>query len=191
MNGTPRVESPADELLMLEVQRGDPRKLAVLFERHHGSLFNFYVRLTGDRDASEDLVQDVFFRMLKYRHTYREGMQFTTWMYQIARNARSDYFRKRNHEVALDEERDWPAGGAVAPVANLEARQEAALLRRALVSLPQEKREALVLSRFQNLRYEQIGEILGCDAGAVKVRVYRAIRELREVFFRMSGRKAS
>ena len=140
--------------------------------------------------ASEDLVQDVFFRMLKYRHTYREGSQFTTWMYQIARNAHSDYFRKRKLEVELDEEwnetrvgAEWGDG--------LEARQEAALLRRALARLPEDKREVLVLSRFQNLKYEQIAELLDCEVGAVKVRVYRALRALRQNYCELSGRKAS
>ncbi|MBI3667105.1 MAG: RNA polymerase sigma factor [Acidobacteria bacterium] len=191
MNGTPSVDSPNDEVLMLAVENGDARKLAVLFDRHHRVLFHFYLRLTGDRDASEDLVQDVFFRMLKYRQTYRPGMDFATWMYRIARNARTDYFRKRSREVALEEGWDAAGDADAAPGRGLEARQEAAMLRRALAKLPEEKREVLVLSRFQNLRYEQIGELLGCDVGAVKVRVYRALRELREIYSQISGRKAS
>ncbi len=181
------MDSLPDDLLMLEVRNGDARKLGVLFERHHVALFNFYPRMTGDREASEDLVQDVFYRMLRYRHTFRPGTQFTTWMYQIARNARLDYFRKRRREVEIND--DLPL--SVNPSRQLESDQETALLRRALVRLPEDKREVLVLSRFHNLRYEDIGEVLGCQAGAVKVRVHRALRELREIFFELSGRKVS
>jgi len=176
---------------MLEVQNGDLSGLGVLFDRHHERLFNFYLRLTGKREISEDLVQDVFFRILKYRRTYRGNSQFTTWMFGIARNAQIDYYRKRRREVGLEDEmeeklRHDPLHGRI-----LERNQQAALLRDALLKLPGEKREVLVLSRFQNLKYRQIAEILGCDIGTVKTRVFRAMRDLREIYFEMAGEKAS
>src|SRR5262245_493083 len=84
-----------DEALMQAVRDGDLAKLGVLFERHHRSLFDFLCRVTGDRAKAEDLVQDVFVRMLKYRATYRDDGRFETWMFHLARNARADYFRLR------------------------------------------------------------------------------------------------
>ena len=80
---------------MRAVRDGDVAKLGVLFERHHRPVFEFLVRMTGDRTAAEDLVQDVFVRMLKYRATYRDVGSFETWMFRIARNARADYFQDR------------------------------------------------------------------------------------------------
>src|SRR5262249_3720144 len=142
-------------------------------------------------EAGEALVQEFSSGFLNSRHTYRPGTQFTTWMYQIARHAQSDYFRKRKREVTLEADWDEPSRDESAPGQQLEADQETALLRRALTQLAPEKREVLVLSRFQGLRYEQIGGLLGCETGAVKVRVYRALRELREIFFEISGRKLS
>ena len=68
-------------------------------------------------------------------------------------------------------------------------KQDALLLRKALDNLPEEKRELLLLSRFQNLRYEEIARILGCEIGTVKVRVYRALKELREKFCDLRGEK--
>ena len=65
------------------------------------------------------------------------------------------------------------------------------MLRRALGELPEEKREVLILSRFQNMKYDQIGEVMGCDTGTVKVRVFRATQELRKIYFRISGEKKS
>src|SRR5579872_1271579 len=88
---------------MKEVREGELASMAVLFERHHRSLFNYFVHLNGNRELSEDLVQDVFFRMLKYRRTYQPDRSFTAWMYQIARNAHVDSISKRKFEVSLGE----------------------------------------------------------------------------------------
>src|SRR5947199_10008595 len=80
---------------MLAVRHGDVAMLGVLFERYHQPLFDFLSRTTGDRAAAEDLVQDVFVRVLKYRATYRDDSCFETWVFSIARHARTDYSRKR------------------------------------------------------------------------------------------------
>jgi RNA polymerase sigma factor (sigma-70 family) len=172
-----------DEDLMLQVREGVGEMLAVLFDRYQIPLFNFYCRLTGDRVASEDLVQDVFFRILKYRQSYRSGTPFRAWMYQIARNARQDYRRK--HPQALPFEPEMSP--AVVSIDSAEAEQQTALLRRALLALPEEKREVLLLSRFQELKYEDIARMLDCEVGTVKVRIHRALRELRAAFEKLSS----
>jgi RNA polymerase sigma-70 factor (ECF subfamily) len=184
------VDPTADNQLMQKVRDGDAAQLSVLFERHHKLLFNFFLRLTGNRELSEDLVQEVFLRMLKYRHTYRADSQFKAWMYQIARNAHIDSFRKVTQELPLDEGEDStrvePMSPKPIPDEALQRKQEVTLLRQALAKLPREKREVLVLSRFQELKYEEIAEIMACDVGTVKVRVFRAVKELAGIFFKMS-----
>ena len=75
---------PPDRDLMLAVRRGDLQALDTLFARHHRRLYGFLVRLTGDRDAADDLVQDVFLRLLRFRESYREDGQFKPWLYRIA-----------------------------------------------------------------------------------------------------------
>jgi RNA polymerase sigma-70 factor (ECF subfamily) len=181
-----------DENLMLAVREGDVSKLAQLFDRHHRALFDFFVRMTGNRAVAEDLVQDVFFRMLKYRATFRTESRFKAWMFHIARNARFDHYRKHQSEDLM------PEGGAdalpsVSPVPGheLEQEQQTAILECALMRLPAEKREVLVLSRYQDMKYEQIAEVMGCEVGAVKVRVHRALKELREVFLKLSTERLS
>ncbi len=179
----------ADEKLMLSVRDGDVSKLGVLFDRHHRALFDFFARMTGSRTAAEDLVQDVFFRILKYRTTYRHEGSFTTWMFHIARNARSDYYRKQRNDIPIaPEEMDLP-GTSPFPGRELEERQQVRLLESALLKLPAEKREVLVLSRYGEMKYEEIARLLGCEVGAVKVRVHRALKDLREIFFKLSGEK--
>lgn len=179
-----RRESTADDELMRRLQDGEAEVLATLFDRYQAPLLNFFLRLTGERAASEDLVQEVFFRVLKYRHTYQPGSRFNTWLYQVARNARLDYWRKRRAEVSIDDQPE----PAVAPSDAAEAGQTRQLLRRALALLPAEKREILVLSRFQDLPYQEIAVILGCETGTVKVRVHRALQELRRIFVGLTGR---
>jgi RNA polymerase sigma factor (sigma-70 family) len=174
----------SDEELMAQVRSGVGEMLGLLFDRYQAPLFNFYVKLTGDRTVSEDLVQEVFFRMLKYRQTYRTETPFRAWMYQIARNARVDYLRRKKPETSWEPE----MSPAVMPMDTAQQSQESALLHRALMLLPEDKREVLVLSRFQDLKYEEIAQLLGCEVGTVKTRVHRALRELREIYQQLPGR---
>jgi RNA polymerase sigma factor (sigma-70 family) len=182
------VYEASDSSLMQAVREGDLGALAILFERHHRPLFNYFVHMNGNRDLSEDLVQDVFMRMLKYRQSYQPERAFSAWMYQIARNAQTDSIGKLKLEVALPD-REFASVNVMEE--NLKRKQEISILKRAMAQLPVDKRELLVLSRFQNLKYEEIASILGCDVGAVKVRVYRAVRALGEIFFELSGERAS
>lgn len=161
---------------MLQVREGASEMLGPLFDRYHRKLFNYYVRLTGDRTLSEDLVQEVFFRILRSRHTYRPGSPFKPWIYQVARNAGTDHFR-RPAEVEFQEEMAEP----IPPMDELSDLAENELLRRALLELPEEKREVLVLSRFHEMKYSEIAQLLGCEVGAVKTRVFRAMQELRRI----------
>jgi RNA polymerase sigma-70 factor (ECF subfamily) len=168
----------ADEELMLQVRNGDSETLGVLFDRYHAPLFNFYARLMGDRTVGEDLVQEVFLRILRYRESYQPGTPFRPWIYQIARNARMDYYRKTPRQVPFQPEMVH----SVAPPDSAQQEQEAALLHRALQQLPEEKREILILARFQELKYTEIAGLLGCELNTVKTRIHRALQDLRKVF---------
>jgi len=182
---------PADEALMLAVKGGQVGKLAVLFERHNRAIFNFFYRMSGNRELSEDLVQDVFFRMLKYKDSYQEKASFTAWMYQVARSAQIDSFRKRKNEAQWNDEQPEPASQDVRADERLTKRQELAILQKAMAALPPEKREVLVMSRYQNLKYQEIGKILGCEENAVKLRVFRAVRALGQIYNELAGERAS
>ena len=179
-----------DEILMIAVRGGDVAKLGVLFDRYHRALFDFFVRMTNSRAAADDLVQDVFFRMLKYSQTFRDDSRFKAWMFHIARNARADYYKTHQAEISFPEE----AAGNIQsrspfPGHELEQKQQVMLLQCAMFRLPEEKREVLVLSRYQEMKYDQIAELLGCEVGAVKVRVHRALKELREIFVKLSSER--
>ena len=180
---------------MAAVGAGEVSKLAVLFERHHRSLFRYFVSMNRNRELSEDLVQDVFFRMLRYRGSYDPEQSFTAWMYQIARNASIDNAQKRRAEVIgideIGERQTEPVSTAPGPEESAASNQNLALLKRALERLPQDKRELLVLARFQGMKYEEIAMVLSCEVGTVKVRVYRAMRALEQTYFALEKEIAS
>jgi RNA polymerase sigma factor (sigma-70 family) len=180
-----------DERLMQEVRDGDTGKLEPLFDRHHRALFHYFLHLTANRSVSEDLVQEVFFRILKYRHTYQPDMSFRAWIFQVGRNVYLDHTGRYKGEVALPEEVVELRTADTPPDRQAQNKQETALLRRALASMPSEKREVLIMSRFMDLKYDEIASVLKCEVGAVKVRVYRAMRELSDRFFALSGERAS
>ena len=184
----PAVEPAAalisDHDLMLAVRDGELDALGDLFERHHGPLYGFLVKLTGDRAAAEDIAQTVFQRMLKYRHTYRDDGSFTAWMYHLARRCAADHFRKTNAAPAATDPVDLNDRPDETPHAadRAVARDERDLLHAALARLDRDAREVLLLSRFQELSFAEIATILECSAGAAKVRAHRALKELRNIF---------
>jgi RNA polymerase sigma-70 factor, ECF subfamily len=176
------VEAATDSELMARVRDGDVAQLGELFERHHRRLFNFYLRMMGNRQVAEDLVQETFMRMLRYRHTFRGEGEFAAWMFSMARNLGASYLRKtlRTQTVSTDDVAEPAAEGTQAD--ELELADEVSHLRRALLELPRDKRELLLLSRFEMLKHHQIADLLGCSVGAVKVRIHRAMRQLRETY---------
>jgi RNA polymerase sigma-70 factor, ECF subfamily len=177
-----------DEALMRAVRDGDLARLGTLFDRHHTGLFDYLKRSIGNRAAAEDIVQDVFVRILRYRATYREDGAFETWLYGIARNARADYFRTRRNALPLSEEALESPDAGPGPDRQAEQERETAQLRHALQLLREDKRELIVLARYRDMKYEAIAELLGVDVGTVKVRVHRAIKELRGIYLQMKER---
>jgi len=110
-------------------------------------------------------------------------------MFHIARNARADYFRRRA-AVDLNDERIDAATDAPGPAHTVERDEQTALLRRALLQLRDDKREVIILARYRGMKHEAIAELLGVDTGTVKVRIHRALKELREVFLRLAGHRS-
>jgi len=178
---------PSDHSLMLAVRDGDLDGLGELFERHHGTLFGYLCKLTGDRTAAEDLAQIVFERMLKYRHTYRDEGSFTAWMYQVARRSAADHFQRSAAAPRALEPAELAALPEEAPHAgeHAAANDDRALLHFALARLDRADREVLLLSRIQGLSFAEVAAILECSAGAAKVRAHRAVRTLRTLFFQL------
>ena len=173
---------------MLQVKAGQVDKMGLLFERYHRPLYGFFYRLNGQSAASEDLVQTVFYRMLKYRHTFTGEGEFRTWMYHLARHAAVDAAKKNKTAAHHEDITAWQEklGGGTPADADLHQTQAVELLQQALAHLSADHREVLVLSRYQDLKYGQIAHVLDITEGAVKVRVHRALGHLREIYLKLA-----
>jgi RNA polymerase sigma factor (sigma-70 family) len=171
---------------MRQVRAGRTVALATLFERHHTRVYGYCLRMTGNRSSAEDLVQDVFMKMLKYKATFKDDSELVPWMFGIARNSCLAHLKRRSVD-------HLPATQATEETATEEAHEEphderqSELVRQALLKLPAERREVLVLSRYEYKSYDAIARVLDCSVGAVKVRVHRAMKQLREIYLDMAG----
>lgn len=174
-----------DEMIMEAVKNGDLQQASLLFERYNKRIFNFLARMTMDRTVAEDLTQNVFVRMIKYRHSYREGAKFQSWIYQVARNIFSDHYQEtRNHRRGfVDVEKIQGVMADSNETQMMDEREE--LLHRSLARLDEDQRELLVLTRFQHMKYEEVAAIMDTTVANIKVRVHRAIAKLREYYFEM------
>ena len=176
-----------DTYLMRKVQEGDFGKMSLLYERYHRDLFGYFFRLTSDGNISEDMVQNVFYRMLKYRNSYRGEGKFIYWMYSVAKNVWFDRHRKKEPTYraselkAVDERPDRERN----PEELLEQDEKATQLRKALMQLSPEKREAIILSRFQGMKYQEIARLSDCSENAIKSRVQRGLLELKSILERI------
>ena len=172
------MEYPSDEGVMEAIQRGDPDLLGVLFTRYSERVFGRCFQLVGDRSEADDLVQESFLRVLRYRHSFKGTASFSTWLYRLVTNVCLDHLKAKgretatHRELALDRVEGWTGA---------ESSERIELVRRALARLPADKRELLVKIRIQGYRYAELARADGASEGAIRVRVHRAMRELRRV----------
>ena len=176
-----------DHALMLKVKNGDVEKLNLLYKRYSRRFFGFFYGMTKDGATSEDLVQNVFMRILKYKHSYSENGDFEVWAFQLARNVHKDHYRK-NKRYAFREVMD-PWEDDLKETKNAEVEMEKSdeleYLKKALDKLTSEKRELIELVRFQKVKYAKVAEMMGVTESAIKVRVHRILKELRESYLSM------
>ncbi len=175
---TPDGSQSTDEALASALRRGDDTALDALMLRWQVPLRGFlYRHLQNEADAL-DLAQETFVRIYRHRAHYREGARFSTWMFQIALNLCRDHVRRRTHRplVALDDAPD-PIDGRADPKAATLAAERVTAVRAAIATLPDNLREPLVLSEYQDLSHAEIASIVRATPKAVETRIARA-REL-------------
>lgn len=176
-----------DRKIMTSVKNGDLQKMGILFDKHHKKLYNFFLRQTRDPQTSEDLVQDVFYRMLKYRHTYRGESAFTTWMFSVARSAFYTHFRKKKLKTDDFKSTENIESKELNPEEKIQKDHQTHFLHQALAKLPPPKREVLLLSRFENMKYKDIAQVMGCKLGTIKARAHNALKDLAVIYQDLSG----
>jgi len=179
------LNSISDNDLMEKVKSGDVDRLGLLYTRYRKILFGYFYRLTCKRSISEDLVQNVFYRILKYRKQFRNEGKFSSWMYAIAHNVFADHLKKKKRfEYSADLSKyDIPDPCSLDDLIDQNEQQH--IMKRAIGQLSDKQRETLILSRYHKMKYREIAEIMDCTVGTIKVRIFRALNNLREIYSKM------
>ena len=175
-----------DEEIMQEIKNGDLEKLSILFQKYKVLLYNFFVKQTYNKEISNDFVQNVFYRIIRYRMSFDEKQKFKTWMFKISRNIIADHYSKiklKTSETDLSEILNYKK---ISNEDYIEKDERTEQLYRALDKLPPEKKEILVMCKFNGIKYKDAAEIMEITESAVKVKVHRAISELKEHYFRLN-----
>lgn len=181
-SSSPFPGSAPDVELMLRVQRGDEAAFGELMEKHRKRVLNLVFRYVGEANAAEDIAQDVFVRVYQSRHRYTPTAKFSTWLYRIAVNHCLNAIRARKSQAAsLSKEEGRREGeGGEAPDEGIRRSEVRVAVREAIDSLPPSQRMAVLLARFEELSYQEIGEAMGLSLEAVKSLLFRAKESLQE-----------
>jgi len=179
----------SDTELMLAFKAGDGEAFRVLVERTSGQLINFFYRLTWSREVAEDLSQEVYLHIHRFRDGYEARAKFSTFLYSVARNCWRDYVRKikRRPRTRSIEGKSEEAGllmnmtgGEASPGAALEKQETLAEIREALQTLSEGLQLVFVLCEEKERTYAEVAEIMNIPVGTVKSRLHTAIQRLRK-----------
>lgn len=185
----------SDEDLLMQSGKGDMSAFELLVRRHQEPLINYIHRLINDYHRAEDLAQETFLRIFQNASRYQPTASFKSWMYTIATNLSRNEVRNRTrwhtysledlveegadiHETSLMEDTRY------LPDVLAEKNERKQLVRKALAQLPENQRLALTLVTYQDLRYEEVAEILGTSEGAVKALIHRARQRMKKLLIK-------
>lgn len=180
--------TPDDNEFVALARQGDHRAFAELVRRHQDRVFRFLLRMIGSRDEAAELTQDTFMKAYQPLSGWRPQAQFSTWLFQIARNAALDVLRRRGlAEFVPIEDALLVADHAPTPEEQTGSSQRLRLLEHALRQLPADHREVLLLREIEDLSYAEIAVALGVAEGTVKSRIARARAALIDTYRRNTG----
>ena len=182
----------SDEELMMKCRNGDMSAFELLVRRYEDLMINFIYRSIGDYHRAEDLAQETFLRVFKSAGRYEPKCQFKNWLYLIATNLCRNEVRNRNRRNTLflddlvPEDEDVNYSAVMMDVRNLpdelyEKKERNLLIQQTLNRLPENQRMALILVTYQNMRYEEIAEVLDCSVSAVKSLIHRARQAMKKL----------
>ena len=172
----------SDEQLMKHLVQGDKQAAGILYDRYYLKVFGYFVRMTSNRESSRDLTQNVFLRVINYSHSWKEDKIFVYWLFRIARNILVDFHRGAKRFFDLGDEPELMGYDMEQAVRNDEIKESYALLLDAIAKLPPGYRELIELNRFQGFSYREIAVTIDSTENAVKVKTFRAIQKLKEIY---------
>jgi len=176
-----------DAELMLRVKEGDGASFGLLLDKHRSPVVHFLYRMVQNHAVAEELAQEVFLRVYRSRSTYEPTAKFTTWLFRIAThlalNALRDGKNERSQERLDDDSSDMPVRQVSDQRPSVEQSMvhQARLdeIRRAIKTLPEKQRAAVLMHKYEEMEYSQIAKVLSCSESAVKSLLFRAYETLR------------
>ena len=191
LDAAPAAAADPDVALMLRFQGGDESAFRELFQKFGPRILYYARRLVGSEARAEELTQDVFVQIYRFRHRYRPESRLATWVYKIATNVCLNELRRPERRLRIDlwgrSERDERPEGPSLPDPNAPTAEQGASTRElskrlesAVAALPPKQRAALLLSRVDGLAYRDVARSLGCTEGAVKALLFRATQTLKK-----------
>jgi RNA polymerase sigma-70 factor (ECF subfamily) len=176
---------------MLRVREGDDSGFSILIEKYRKQIVHFMFRMSRNQAVAEELAQEVFLRVYRSRQTYRAEAKFSTWLYRIATNlgvnhARDTKYERTAQNVYLDqpdpETGTTPDVADSTPTAEQELVREERMraIRQHVMALPERQRSAVLMHKYQEMDYKEIGEVLKLSESATKSLLFRAYQTLRE-----------
>ncbi len=182
-------EQLSDAEVMLRVKAGDDSAFNYLVEKFRRAMVHFMYRMCHNQGTAEELAQEVFLRVYRSRESYSAEAKFTTWLYRIATNLAMNHARdtkQERHTASLDEPDE--ESGLKIDVADTRAtadqemlrRERLAAIRRHVDELPERQRLAVIMHKYQDMDYRQIGAVLKLSESATKSLLFRAYETLRE-----------
>jgi RNA polymerase sigma-70 factor, ECF subfamily len=184
-------ETASDEVLMLRYKNGDLEAFEQLLDKYQQPLFGFVYRFCNDYQETQDLVQEVFLRLVRTAKNYEPRAKFSTYLYTFAHNVCIDHLRrgKKRKHVSISEPIDVPDGLTIedtmkdngqSPEQMLHRKHFLEALQKALKELPKEQREVFLLREQSNLPFEEIARVVGCLPSTAKSRMRYALQSLRQ-----------
>lgn len=181
----------SDAEIMLRVREGDDSGFSILIEKYRKQIVHFMFRMSRNQAVAEELAQEVFLRVYRSRQTYRAEAKFSTWLYRIATNLGVNHARDTKYErTAQNVYLDQPDAetGTTPDVADstLSVEQELVreermkAIRKHVMALPERQRNAVLMHKYQEMDYKEIGEVLKLSESATKSLLFRAYQTLRE-----------
>ena len=168
---------------MKKVIEGDFDKLTLLFERYKTKLFNYFFRMGSSIYDSEDMVQDVFYRVLKYRKNFKVTGEFRYWMFFIAHNVFKDYNKKNKKNNHIYDEMNNSSQNNEDSIESKIITEESKMeLEKIISKLNKDEKELLILSKFQGLKYSEIAKIFNTSESNIKIRIFRTIKKLNKIY---------
>ena len=173
-------EQDRDDVLLRRAAKGDEEAFTLLYRRHQAAIYRYALRMTGNTWAAEEILQDVFMTLVRDPKKYDASRgTLGAFLYGVARNRVMKYLERLPREIPLEEKNEDGSGSGIVlldastPAIWAEKRERTRQVRAAVLDLPAEFREAVILCELEEMSYEEAAQMAGCPIGTIRSRLHR------------------